>query len=82
VLERREGRGRPAALLGTALMTEKRPHVAGLWADLARLLTDTVGPGWVTDMDRLRQLIPLADDSGFRDLFWKAKREAKARFAA
>jgi starch phosphorylase len=49
---------------------------------LARLLTDTVGPGWVTDMDRLRQLIPLANDSGFRDLFWKAKREAKTRFAA
>src|SRR5262249_50731824 len=33
------------------------------------------------DMGRLRKLIPLADDSGFRDLFWKAKREAKVRFA-
>src|SRR5262249_29956662 len=48
---------------------------------LARLLTDTVGPGWVTDMEHLRKLIPLADDSGFRDLFWKAKRQAKVRFA-
>jgi starch phosphorylase len=48
---------------------------------LARLLSDTVGAGWVTDMGRLRKLIPLADDSGFRDLFWKAKRDAKERFA-
>jgi starch phosphorylase len=48
---------------------------------LSRLLTDTVGPGWVTEMEQLRKLIPLADDAGFRDLFWKAKREAKVRFA-
>jgi starch phosphorylase len=46
---------------------------------LARLLTDTVGKGWVTNMDLLRQLVPLADDAGFRDLFWKAKRDAKVR---
>ncbi len=44
---------------------------------LARLLTDTVGKGWVTNMDLLRPLVPLADDAGFRDLFWKAKRNAK-----
>jgi starch phosphorylase len=48
---------------------------------LARLLTETVGPKWVTDMELLRQLVPLADDAGFRDLFWKAKRDAKIRFA-
>ncbi len=46
---------------------------------LARLLTDTVGTGWVTNMDLLRQLVSLADDAGFRDLFWKAKRDAKLR---
>jgi starch phosphorylase len=48
---------------------------------LSGLITETLGDGWVTDMARLRQLVPLADDSGFRDLFWKAKREAKVRFA-
>jgi starch phosphorylase len=48
---------------------------------LARLLIDTVGKGWVTDMSLLRRLIPLADDAGFRDLFWKAKHDAKVRFA-
>src|SRR5262249_62269778 len=40
-----------------------------------------VGAGCATDMDQLRKLLPLADESGFRDLFWKAKREAKVRFA-
>jgi starch phosphorylase len=49
---------------------------------LARLLTDSLGADWVTDMAQLRRLIPLADDSGFHDLFWKAKREAKAGFAS
>jgi starch phosphorylase len=48
---------------------------------LSRLITDTIGDTWVTDADQLRRLIPLADDPGFRDLFWKAKRDAKARFA-
>jgi starch phosphorylase len=49
---------------------------------LARLITDAIGEGWVTDMDQLGRLIPLADDPGFREMFWKAKRDAKARFAA
>jgi starch phosphorylase len=48
---------------------------------LSRLITDTIGDGWVTDMEQLRRLIPLADDPGFRELFWKAKRDAKVRFA-
>jgi starch phosphorylase len=46
------------------------------------LITDTIGDGWVTDMEQLRKLIPLADDAGFRELFWKAKRDAKARLAS
>jgi starch phosphorylase len=49
---------------------------------LSRLISDTIGDGWATDMDQLRQLIPLANDAGFRELFWKAKLDAKARFAA
>jgi starch phosphorylase len=49
---------------------------------LAHLITDAIGDGWVTDTDQLRQLVPLADDAGFRDRFWKAKRDAKARFAS
>jgi starch phosphorylase len=47
---------------------------------LSQLITDSVGDGWVTDMDRLRGLAPLADDDQFRTRFRQAKREAKVRF--
>jgi starch phosphorylase len=48
--------------------------------ELARLITEAVGDGWVTDLGRLRRLAPLADDAAFRDGFRRAKRDAKARF--
>ena len=48
---------------------------------LARLITEAIGDGWITDLGQLRKLEPLADDAAFRDAFRKAKREAKARFA-
>jgi starch phosphorylase len=44
---------------------------------LARIITEAIGDVWITDMSQLRQLRPLADDSGFRDAFMDAKREAK-----
>ncbi len=49
--------------------------------DLSRLITQAIGDGWVTDLDRLRGLAPLAEDAAFRDGFRKAKRAAKVRFA-
>jgi starch phosphorylase len=55
-------------------------RLANPW--LSRLISDTIGDDWITDLVRLRGLIPLADDSGFRDLFWKAKLAAKARFVS
>ena len=48
---------------------------------LARLITATIGEGWVTDLSLLRQLLPLAEDATFRQQFSAAKRQAKARFA-
>jgi starch phosphorylase len=48
---------------------------------LARVIAAAIGDGWITDLDQLRKLKPLADDKNFRDAFLKAKREAKARFA-
>jgi starch phosphorylase len=48
--------------------------------DLAALLTDAVGDGWVTDLGRLNEIAPLADDAPFRDAFLAAKRAAKVRF--
>ena len=48
---------------------------------LSRIITDAIGDDWVTNLSRLRDLAPLADDKGFRDAFLKAKRQAKFRFA-
>ena len=47
---------------------------------LTRLINDTIGNEWVTDMQQLRRLLPLAEDSGFRAEFRKAKRTAKTAF--
>ena len=49
--------------------------------DLARLITEAIGDGWITDLAQLRQLVPLAEDAAFRVAFRKATRDAKARFA-
>ena len=48
---------------------------------LAGVITQAIGPGWLTDLSQLRQLTPLADDKGLHDACRQAKREAKAQFA-
>ncbi len=48
--------------------------------DLAKLLTEAVGDGWVTDLGQLDKADPLAKDAGFREQFLAAKRGAKVRF--
>jgi glycogen phosphorylase len=50
--------------------------------ELARLITDAIGDGWITDLAELRRLVPLAGDAAFGERFRQAKRAAKARFAA
>ena len=47
---------------------------------LARTISETIGDGWVTDLDELKKLRPLADDPAFRERFLQAKRQAKLRF--
>jgi glycogen phosphorylase len=47
---------------------------------LSRLITEAIGDGWVTDLDRLRELKPLAEDASFEERFRQAKRDAKSRF--
>src|SRR6266581_3795348 len=49
---------------------------------LAHTITEAIGDGWITDLDQLSKLKPLADDRSFRNTFRKAKREAKAEFAS
>ena len=48
---------------------------------LAHVITEAIGDGWITDLDELSKLKPLAEDKGVRDGFRKAKREAKIQFA-
>jgi starch phosphorylase len=50
-----------------------------LWSNprLARLITSRIGEGWITDLDQLRKLEPLADDAAFRQAFAEVKRQNK-----
>ena len=48
---------------------------------LARTITGAIGDGWITDLDELVRLKPLADDRSVRDAFRAAKRAAKSAFA-
>jgi glycogen phosphorylase len=49
---------------------------------LAHVITDAIGDGWITDLDRLRELAPLATDPVLQGAFRRAKLEAKNRLAA
>ncbi|MFH1279910.1 MAG: glycogen/starch/alpha-glucan phosphorylase [Candidatus Eisenbacteria bacterium] len=48
---------------------------------LADLVTGAIGDGWITDLDRLRDLEGSLEDRGFRDEFAAIKRENKERLA-
>src|SRR5262249_18381445 len=48
---------------------------------LARVITDAIDDGWVSDLSQLSRLKPLSGDQGLRAKFRKAKREAKSQFA-
>lgn len=48
---------------------------------LAGLISSKIGSGWITDLDQLRDLEPLADDRAFQDRWQAVKRENKARLA-
>ena len=50
---------------------------------LAGLITDTIGPDWITDADKLKGLLPYANDAAFAQKFAKIKEQNKndaARF--
>ncbi|HJQ23698.1 MAG TPA: glycogen/starch/alpha-glucan phosphorylase [Blastocatellia bacterium] len=48
---------------------------------LARLINNTIGDAWITDLDTLRALEPWADDAGFQEEFRRIKRANKERLA-
>jgi starch phosphorylase len=46
---------------------------------LSALITDAIGVGWVTDLERLQELEPYAEDAEFREQFRKIKLANKHR---
>jgi len=48
---------------------------------LAELVTEAIGDGWITDLDQMKRLIPLAQDSAFRERFRGVKRLAKVNLS-
>jgi starch phosphorylase len=48
---------------------------------LAGLLTETLGQGWIMDLDELRGLEPHAEDAGFRERFLQIKLANKRKLA-
>jgi glycogen phosphorylase len=47
---------------------------------LSRVITGAIGDRWITDLNHLSELKPLANDKNFRDAFCWAKRDAKLQF--
>lgn len=56
-----------------------RRWLAGCNPELARLITETIGNGWITDLTQLSRLTPYAEDAGFRKQWRQAKHNAKQR---
>jgi starch phosphorylase len=44
---------------------------------LSALITEAIGDGWITDLDQLAELEPLADDASFREKFAAVKADNK-----
>ncbi|MDT8406671.1 MAG: glycogen/starch/alpha-glucan phosphorylase [Methylococcales bacterium] len=56
-----------------------RRWLAAANPDLAELITETIGDGWVTDLSQLEKLKPFADDSAFRARWREIKQTNKQR---
>ena len=48
---------------------------------LSKLITDNIGDGWITQLDELKQLAPLADNAAFRKQWAACKLENKQRLS-
>lgn len=48
---------------------------------LAQLITSVIGPNWIGDLEKLRQLIPATANPAFCDAWMETKRENKRRLA-
>jgi len=48
---------------------------------LSALITEAIGPGWIRDLERLRELEPLVEDAAFRERFRAVKLGNKTAWA-
>ncbi len=48
---------------------------------LRQLISDSIGEGWISDLDQLHKLIPFAKDPEFRKKWYQVKQENKQRLA-
>jgi starch phosphorylase len=58
-----------------------RRWLRGANPGLSALITEAIGPGWETDLERLEGLDRMADDAGFLERFRAVKTANKARLA-
>ena len=56
-----------------------RRWLAACNPELAGLITETIGDGWITDLSQLKKLEPYADDAKFRQRWREIKKAAKQR---
>ncbi|MBI3183673.1 MAG: glycogen/starch/alpha-glucan phosphorylase [Myxococcales bacterium] len=49
---------------------------------LSSLIGEQIGEGWITDLDQLRKLEPMAEDASFRKAFREVKRANKEELSA
>jgi starch phosphorylase len=56
-----------------------RRWLAACNPELAELLTETIGDGWITDLSELQKLKPFAEDKKFRKRWHTVQQEAKQR---
>jgi len=42
--------------------------------ELSRLITETIGDGWITDLSQLKKLEPYAEDAKFRKRWFQSNR--------
>ncbi|MEN7343260.1 MAG: glycogen/starch/alpha-glucan phosphorylase [Pseudomonadota bacterium] len=59
----------------------QRRWLAACNPTLSDLITNKIGDEWITDLPKLEQLAPLADDEGFRKAWHAAKQHNKALLA-
>ncbi len=60
----------------------QRRWLAACNPGLAGLINEHIGEGWVTDLEQLEKLVPLAENSAFQEAWRAVKQANKARLAA